>query len=107
MTIEITALEFQTIIGILDFERSTPQRVRVDCHIDYDYVDTFINYALVAEQIETIMKEEKFELIEEALLRLKTSLKEHFPLIKRLFLKISKPDILDNCEVSLSETTNY
>jgi len=107
MTIEITALEFQTIIGILDFERKTPQRVRIDCRIDYDYDTAFINYALVASHIQELMQKEQFELIETALLRLKVTLKETFPLIKVLFLKISKPDILDNCEVSLSETTKY
>jgi len=107
MTIEIKDLEFETIIGILDFERTRLQKVRVNCSIDYTYDQTFLNYALVAEHIENEMINHKFELIEEALLSLKSSLKEDFPLISMLFLKISKPDILANCEVSLSETFKY
>lgn len=107
MRIEITDLEFETIIGILDFERTTEQLVRVNCAIEYTYEDQFINYALVAQHIQESMCTQKFELIEEALLALKISLKKAFPLIETLFLKISKPTILDNCEVSLSETTQY
>jgi len=107
MLIEIKDLEFETIIGILDFERANRQRVRVNCTIEYTYDRQFLDYALVAEHIEKQMVERKFELIEEALLSLKSTLKDDFPLISTLFLKISKPDILANCEVSLSETFKY
>ena len=107
MQIEIKDLEFDTIIGILDFERTTKQLVRVNCNIDYTYDDDFINYALVAQHIEDAMHHHKFELIEQALLLLKVSLKKAFPLIQTLRLKISKPNILKNCEVALSETTEY
>ena len=107
MQIEIKDLEFDTIIGILDFERKTKQLVRVYCSIDYTYDDNFINYALVAQHIEEAMHHHQFELIEHALLSLKFSLKKTFPLIQTLYLKISKPNILKNCEVSLSETTEY
>ncbi len=107
MQIEIKDLEFDTIIGILDFERKVKQSVRIYCSIDYTYEQHYINYALVAEHIEKAMHHHKFELIEEALLSLKVSLKKEFPRIETLYLKISKPNILDNCEVSLSETTKY
>lgn len=107
MTIDIIDLEFETIIGILDFERITRQKVRINCSIDYKYDKRFLDYALITKHIEEQMVNKEFELIEEALLSLKSSLKKEFPLISTLFLKISKPDILPNCEVSLSETFNY
>ncbi|MGB5965379.1 MAG: dihydroneopterin aldolase [Sulfurimonadaceae bacterium] len=107
MTISIKDLEFKTIIGILDFERVTKQKVRINCSIDYEYDKQFLDYALVTKHIEEQMINNEFELIEEALLSLKSSLKSDFPLISTLFLKISKPDILANCEVSLSETFEY
>jgi len=103
MTINIKDLEFETIIGILDFERTTEQKVRINCSIEYDYSHKFLDYGLVAKHIETEMRANRFELIEEALLSLKSSLKRAFPLMNSLILEISKPDILDNCEVSLSE----
>ena len=107
MQIEIKDLSFECIIGILDFERVTPQNVCINTCITYTYNQEFLNYALVAEHIESEMKTEQFELIEEAILSLNRSLKVTFPLISILFLKISKPDILANCEVSLSETFEY
>jgi len=107
MRIHIEDLEFQTIIGLLDFERVTPQKVIINCTIDYTYQKAFINYAEVAQHIESTLQKEQFTLIEEALLELKSSLKATFPLIETLFLKISKPDILPNCVVCLSENTEY
>ncbi|WP_345977098.1 dihydroneopterin aldolase [Sulfurimonas sp. HSL3-7] len=104
MQIKIKDLEFETIIGILDLERVEEQKVRINCTIEYDYDQEFLNYAEVAAHLQKEMKEKKFELIEEALLSLKNSLKTEFPLIKNLTLEISKPDILPNCEVSLSES---
>ncbi len=103
MQIRIKDLEFQTVIGILDFERIKEQKVRINCTINYDYDQQFLDYGVVAAHIQKEMKEKKFELIEEALLSLKSSLKTEFSLIKNLTLEISKPDILPNCEVSLSE----
>jgi len=107
MQIEIKELSFECIIGILDFERITPQKVSINCAITYTYNQEFLNYALVAEHIENAMKTEQFELVEEAILSLNRSLKAEFSPISILFLKISKPDILANCEVSLSETFKY
>ncbi|MDA3947493.1 MAG: dihydroneopterin aldolase [Helicobacteraceae bacterium] len=107
MQISIKDLEFETIIGNLDFERITKQRVRINCTIEYQYEKRFLDYALITKHIEEQMINHEFELIEEAILSLKRSLKREFPLILSLFLKISKPDILANCEVSLSETFNY
>ncbi|MEK6658706.1 MAG: dihydroneopterin aldolase, partial [Campylobacterota bacterium] len=49
MTIHIEDLKFQCIIGILDFERVTPQDVIINLAIEYDYKKNFINYADVVE----------------------------------------------------------
>lgn len=109
MVIEITNLEFEAIIGLLDFERTTSQLVRVDCTLEYIYRDagkiqsnSFINYADVAAHIQREMQTHQFLLIEDALLSLRKSLKRKFPLVKAMKLHIMKPDILDNCEVGLS-----
>lgn len=104
MRIHIENLRFETIIGILEHERVSPQSVIINLTIDYEYKDEFINYALVSENIESLMKEKKFLLIEEALVSLSKDLKEKFPLIKKLFLKITKPSIMPNSEVSVSDT---
>ena len=108
MKILIENLTFDTIIGILDFERTIPQKVSIDCTIDYSYSEgSFINYAEVTQLIETTMKEKKFELIETALDLLGKTLKEDFPLIQKLSLTIRKPNILSNCTVGVLQTFDF
>jgi dihydroneopterin aldolase len=102
MTIHIEDLKFQAILGILDFERVAEQDVIVNVEISYDYVNQFINYADVSELIKTSMQKSKFLLIEDALENLSLKLKDDFPHINRLQLKISKPSILPDCTVSVS-----
>ena len=104
MTIHIDTLEFDVIIGLLDFERETPQRVIVDVEASYNYSnEEFINYADMALLIQNELKEKRYELLEEALLGLKNMLSSAYPQIKTLQIKIAKPDILSNCSVALSK----
>ena len=107
MTIRIDDLTFECIIGILDHERLYPQRIVIDVEISYDYSDAFINYADVAAFIKEQMRREQYELIEEALGALQHSLKTAFPGIDALSLRITKPDILTDCRVSVAETYKF
>ena len=102
MKILIEKLSFDCIIGILDFERVTTQKVVIDLSFKYDYKnkDSFIDYSEVSKNLEKIMKREKFELLEEAIIYLEKYLIKEYK-IKKLKLKISKPNILANCIVSL------
>ena len=102
MTVHIEDLKFQTIIGILDFERVTPQDVIINLEIEYDYKDEFINYAEVSALITLTMINSKFLLIEDALSQLSVKLKKEFTKINTLNLKITKPSILPDCTVSVS-----
>lgn len=105
MTIHIESLEIDAIIGLLDFEREHEQRVLVDLEAVYTYSSqSFIDYAELAEMIGLRIKKERFMLLEEALLDLKTEIIALYPAISKLKLKISKPDILKNCRVSLSQS---
>ncbi len=108
MRIHIDDLTFDAIIGILESERHTPQRVRVTCKIDYAYTaDTFIDYAVVAQTIQSTIIETEFELLESAIETLGTVLKTRFPLIQSLYLKIEKPDILPQATVGISHTFTF
>jgi 7,8-dihydroneopterin aldolase/epimerase/oxygenase len=104
MIIHIEDLKFQTIIGILDFEREKEQNVIINATIAYDYIDEFINYADVVTFIKNEMFTHKFLLIEDALIHFKIHLKEKFPLINKAHLKITKPSILHDAQVSVSDT---
>lgn len=106
--IEISNLTFNAIIGILDFERETEQKVVLTCKIEYPYTnEKFIDYAKICELLETDIKTSKYFLIEKALENLEKILVKKYPQIKTLTLKISKPQILENCEVGVEIFRNY
>ena len=108
MTIHIEALTFDVIIGLLDFERDRPQRVIIDLEASYLYEDDlFIDYAEMVILIKDELKVKRYELLENALLGLKELLYTTYPKLQTLVLKISKPDILPECNVSLSKTWNF
>jgi dihydroneopterin aldolase len=108
MTIHIEDLRFDVIIGLLDFERDKPQRVIINLEASYDYSDdNFIDYADMVLLIQNELKEKRYELLENALLGLKEILYTAYPHLQTLSLKISKPDILPDCTVSLSKTWDF
>ena len=104
MIIHIEDLKFQCIIGILDFERETPQDVIVNMSINYNYENNFINYAEIVQIIKEMMIKSEFLLIEEALDNLNLKLIKEYPSIKSMQIKITKPSILPDCKVSVSNT---
>lgn len=108
MDVYIENLSFKTIIGILPFERVKKQKVIVNLSFSYKYDDEkkdFVDYSLVVNDIKSIMKKKKFELIEEAILYLEKKLCLKYP-ISNLCLKITKPTILKDCKVSVGKTAN-
>lgn len=108
MTIHIEDLTFDVIIGLLDFERDRPQRVILNLEASYDYSDNaFIDYGDMVLLIQNDLKEKRYELLENALLGLKEILFTTYPNLQTLSLKISKPDILPKCTVSLSKTWDF
>jgi len=108
MTIHIEALTFDVIIGLLDFERDRPQTVIIDLAATYNYSDdAFIDYGNMVILIKNELKLKRYTLLENALLGLKEVLYAAYPQIQTLSLKISKPNIIDECSVALSDTWNF
>lgn len=108
MIIHIEDLTFDVIIGLLDFERDKPQRVIINLEASYQYThEQFIDYADIVVLVKEKLKVERYTLLENALLGIKEILYATYPHIETLTLKISKPDILSDCTVSLSKTWNY
>lgn len=108
MIIHIENLTFDVIIGLLDFERDKPQRVIINLEAHYTYSDDmFIDYADIVILIQNKLKEERYKLLENALLGLKEIVYTTYPQLNTLSIKISKPDILSDCIVSLSKTWKF
>ncbi|MEA3288972.1 MAG: dihydroneopterin aldolase [Campylobacterota bacterium] len=102
MKVFIEQLNFKTIIGILPFERVKKQKVIIDISFEYDFKNgQFVDYSKVAYDVKRTMKKEKFELIEDAINSLQKKLIKKYK-VRKLFIKISKPDILKDCKVSVS-----
>jgi len=102
MTIHIEELTIDTIIGILDFERNSKQKVVIETKINYIYTEKeFINYAEVIDIIEKSLHTNRYELLEDALSGIARVLFLNYSQIETLYLKISKPDIIKNAVVSL------
>jgi len=105
LKININNLEVECIIGILEEERKTPQKVIVDATLTYFYEKKekrYIDYVKVVELITNILKEKEFELLEDAILYIRKAIKSNFH-VKNLNLKITKPQALKNCYVSIEE----
>ena len=108
MTIHIEDLTFDVIIGLLDFERDRPQRVIINLEASYNYEnDLFIDYADMVMLMKEELKVKRYELLENALIDLKDLLTTRYPELQTLSLKLSKPDILPECTVSLSKSWNF
>jgi dihydroneopterin aldolase len=104
MKVYIEELTFKTIIGILSFERVKKQKVILDISFNYTFSEKsqeFIDYSEVSALIKKTMRKKKFELIENAILTLEKKIYKKFNLTN-LQIKISKPDILKDCLVSVS-----
>ncbi|MEA3498543.1 MAG: dihydroneopterin aldolase [Campylobacterota bacterium] len=104
MKVFIEDLSFKVIIGILPFERIKKQKVIIDISFEYIFKKDskeFIDYSEVVKLVKKIMKKEKFELIEDAILTLEKVIYKKFNLTN-LQIKITKPTILKDCVVSVS-----
>jgi 7,8-dihydroneopterin aldolase/epimerase/oxygenase len=108
MQILIKNLTFETIVGILEKERLTPQKIVLHVKITYDYNDNnFIDYAKVSAFIEAEMNQMNYFLLEDALNDLSQKLKLFYPQINKMKIKIFKPDILANAMVGVSHSIRY
>lgn len=108
MQILIKDLTFETIVGILEEERHTPQKVILHVKLDYAYeAENFIDYAKVSAFLEAEMNQMSYFLLEDALNDLSQKLKVSYPQIHKIKLKIFKPNILPNAMVGVSRTICY
>lgn len=92
----IEKLEFSAIIGTLDVERKSEQRVRVWAKLA---AEEFIDYAQVCEYIKAEFREKKFRLIEDALRYFAQEFRSKFRSMDYFYMKILKPEILQDASV--------
>ncbi|GAA9298604.1 dihydroneopterin aldolase [Helicobacter pylori] len=100
---------FETILGILEFERLKPQKISVDLDLFYTQLPSkaYLDYIKIQELIQKMMQEKQYFLIEDALKDLSHVLKTHYNEISELYLKISKLEISPNSQVGASVKIRY
>ena len=106
-SIIIKDFSFDTIIGVLDFERTTPQKVIVNTEIFYDYNNEYLDYAKVSKIIKNILQNKKFEILEDSLDYICSYLKNEYPEITTINLEILKPNILNDMIVGAKIIKKY
>ncbi|NHA64769.1 FolB domain-containing protein [Helicobacter pylori] len=107
--VHIHHLVFETILGILEFERLKPQKISVDLDLFYTQLPNkaYLDYMEIQEIIQNTMREKRYFLIEDALKDLSQILKTRYKEISELFLKISKLEISPNSQVGASVKICY
>ncbi|WQW65010.1 FolB domain-containing protein [Helicobacter pylori] len=107
--VHIHNLVFETILGILEFERLKPQKISVDLDLFYTELPNkaYLDYMEIQEIIQNTMREKQYFLIEDALKDLSQILKTRYNEISELFLKISKLEISPNSQVGASVKIYY
>lgn len=97
-------LEFKTIIGMLDFERVTPQKVRINAEFASG---EFIDYAKVASMTQQFYDERKFQSVEESVDEISKFFKDKFPSLIWLKFEILKLEIIQNANVGAKIHVTY
>ncbi|WP_121044920.1 FolB domain-containing protein [Helicobacter pylori] len=107
--VHIHNLVFETILGILEFERLKPQKISVNLDLFYTELSNkaYLDYMEIQEIIQNTMREKQYLLIEDALKDLSQILKTRYKEISELFLKISKLEISPNSQVEVSVKIYY
>ncbi len=100
---------FETILGILEFERLKPQKISVDLDLFYTQLPSraYLDYMEIQELIQKMMQEKQYLLIEDALKDLSHALKTRYNELSELYLKISKLEISPNSQVGASVRICY
>ncbi|MCQ2985706.1 dihydroneopterin aldolase [Helicobacter pylori] len=107
--VHVHNLVFETILGILEFERLKPQKISVNVDLFYTELPNkaYLDYMEIQEIIQNTMQEKQYFLIEDALKDLSQILKTRYSAISELYLKISKLEISPNSQVGASVKICY
>jgi dihydroneopterin aldolase len=97
-TILIEQLELNTIIGVHAWEQHAPRRIVVDLELGCDtrsaaasdQLRDAVNYRAVCDTVETLVREQRFQLIETLAEAIARRLIERFPILS-VRLLLSKP----------------
>jgi 7,8-dihydroneopterin aldolase/epimerase/oxygenase len=100
-TVRAEALRMRVILGIMSYERDTPQGVSVDLEADYVRDGAYLDYRDLIRIAKETLEQGRYELIEEALPAIREHILAKYPAIIRLRIKITKPEAVTEALVSV------
>jgi dihydroneopterin aldolase len=112
-TLTLTGLRFSASLGILDFEKTTPQPIQVDAELclgaqpllpQGDDIHHVMDYGRVRQIIINECTAEHVNLLETLIGKLATRLMQ-LPGVQGVRVKIAKLEIFDDCEVAIRVET--
>lgn len=107
-TLIIEDLKVQAIIGILPYERQTPQTILVQAQITYTYEDkNFIDYLAVKTLITMLLQTKGYELLEEGLQDISKTIKQKFKSVSSIDISLKKLDISPDFNVGIRLNKNF
>ena len=103
----IEDLAVNCIIGILSYERATPQTLLLNISMEIDFsvvggsdrVADTVNYAEIAEQISALAVERQFQLVEAMVATACQQILANYPTVNRVEVTARKPDIMPGSTV--------
>lgn len=102
----IKNMEVECIVGILDFERTTTQRLLVNIEVDADLkqcalsgnLEDSIDYARMAQLVKDYIISKQALLLESLAYELCDLILSNFSKAQAVLVNLQKPDILDYCQ---------
>jgi FolB domain-containing protein len=100
--LHLQGLELDCIVGVRPPERKRPQRIRLDVTLGLDLsgagrsgrISQTIDYGLVAEELQTLLRFRAYRLIEMATEELSAMLFATHPALEELEIRLEKPEAL-------------
>lgn len=100
-TLEISALEIATYIGIYEWEKKTLQKLLIDikllidCTTCDENIAKTIDYDALCRKVTSFVESKHFNLIETVAEQVASLVKREFN-VRNLFVKVSKPGAIKN-----------
>lgn len=109
--VKIKNLRIETVIGICEWEQYAEQPLifNLDMELNQcdaiqtDHIDDALDYASVANDIETLVKDSRVKLLEALLGEIVAALMERYPQIERLTLSVDKPQAIPAADAACVE----
>lgn len=100
----IIEINFKCIIGLLEFERLEKQTISLKINAK---ANSFLDYAKVAKLSKKYLKKKKFYTLEKANKKLAKKIKNNFPQLTKIKIKIKKMEIMKNAILGAKYKKKY